>query len=224
MGAAAGESRSCRSRSGKASWTSGRRSGVRSHGSLPDERIDVIHAHHYSPFVYAALARAWAPRVALVFTEHGRLSDAPPSSKRRLANQVLARVPHRVFAVSEDVKAHLVAEGFGAASVGVIYNGVEPGLSAQGSDRLRVRRDLGVGDGEFVVCTVARLDPVKDLETSLAAIAAMSSATRLVIVGDGPERLVARGFGHGTPNPRAGRVPGPSGGCACLARGLRRRT
>ncbi len=153
-----------------------------------DQRIDVIHAHHYSPFVYGALARLWAPRVALVFTEHGRLSDAPPSSKRRIANQLLARVPHRVFGVSEDVKAHLVGEGFHARSVGVIYNGVEPGLPAQSADRLRIRRQWGLEDDEFVVGTVARLDTVKDLGTCISAIAAVSLPTRLLVVGDGPER------------------------------------
>src|SRR5688572_28709259 len=144
-----------------------------------DDDIDLIHAHHYSPFVYGALARLWAPRVALVFTEHGRLSDAPPSSKRRLANQLLSRVPHRVFAVSEDVKTHLVGEGFHPGSVGVIYNGVEAGLAAQPADWSRIRRQLGIGDDELVVGTVARLDPVKDLGTCISAIAAMTIRARL---------------------------------------------
>jgi glycosyltransferase involved in cell wall biosynthesis len=149
-----------------------------------NDEIDLIHTHHYSPFVYGALARLWAPRVALVFTEHGRLSDAPPSSKRRLANQLLSRVPHRVFAVSEDVKTHLVGEGFHPRSVGVIYNGVEAGLAAQPADRLRIRRQLGI-----VVGTVARLDPVKDLGTCISAIATMTTRARLVVIGDGPERI-----------------------------------
>src|SRR6185503_9621864 len=45
----------------------------------------VIHAHHYSPFVYSCLARFWRPGTRVIFTEHGRLSDTPPSAKRRLA-------------------------------------------------------------------------------------------------------------------------------------------
>ena len=43
----------------------------------------VLHCHQYSPFVYGCLARALSPRLSIVFTEHGRLSDAPPSAKRR---------------------------------------------------------------------------------------------------------------------------------------------
>ena len=55
--------------------------------------IDVAHCHHYSPFVYSSIARVWRPRMQVIFTEHGRLSDAPPSTKRRLANRILSRAP-----------------------------------------------------------------------------------------------------------------------------------
>ena len=41
--------------------------------------------------------------------------------------RVFRRFSRDVFAVSEDVKAHLVGEGFGARQVGVIYNGIDVG-------------------------------------------------------------------------------------------------
>jgi glycosyltransferase involved in cell wall biosynthesis len=154
------------------------------------DHIDVIHAHHYSPFVYAALARIWMPRLCVIFTEHGRLSDAPPSTKRRTANRVFGLFPRRVFAVSEDVRQHLVAEGFSASAVDVIYNGIDVGPIADSSDRDRVRADLNAGAGVFVIGTIARLDPVKDLGTLFRAVATLASAIplRVLIAGDGPER------------------------------------
>lgn len=157
---------------------------ARAHGAT------VIHAHQYSPFVYAALARPWIPSVGLVFTEHGRLSDAPPSAKRRRANQVMRRFPHRVFAVSEDVKRHIVAEGFGDAQVGVIYNGIAVGPRPTAAARAEVRQALGVPDETFVIGTIARLDPVKDLGTLVQAVARVGRTrpAALVVVGDGPER------------------------------------
>ncbi|MCC7009080.1 MAG: glycosyltransferase [Acidobacteria bacterium] len=150
----------------------------------------VVHAHQYSPFVYSALARPWQPALAVVFTEHGRLSDAPPSTKRRLANQAIGGLADRVYAVSEDVKRHLVAEGFRADRVGVIYNGVEVGAPAAADVRHDVRASLGVSHDTLIIGTIARLDPVKDLATLLHASAAVARARplRLVIVGDGPER------------------------------------
>jgi glycosyltransferase involved in cell wall biosynthesis len=58
------------------------------------------------------------------------------------------------------------------------------------SARCRTRSQLGIDDSTFVVGTVARLDPVKDLETLVRAIG--SPATRrpvtLLVIGDGPER------------------------------------
>jgi len=154
----------------------------------------VLHAHHYSPFVYGALARIvrpGRPGLRLVFTEHGRLSDAGPSRKRRLANRALRRLATRVFAVSEDVRQHLVAEGFGDEDVGVIYNGIEVGPMPDVAARAGVRRELGATADDFVVGTIARLDPVKDLGTLLEAVARLGSGAPspiLAIVGDGAER------------------------------------
>src|SRR4051794_805843 len=39
----------------------------------------ILHCHHYSPFVYGKIAAAVMPGLRVVFTEHGRLSDGPPS-------------------------------------------------------------------------------------------------------------------------------------------------
>jgi glycosyltransferase involved in cell wall biosynthesis len=155
-----------------------------------DHRATVVHAHHYSPFVYSCLARARRPSLRVVFTEHGRLSDAPPSAKRRLANRVLSRVPHAVYAVSDNLRQHIVAEGFSPDSVGVIYNGIDIGPLPDAGARVRIRAVLGADDDVFVVGTIARLDPVKDLGTLIAAVAALADRQRvlLAIVGDGPER------------------------------------
>jgi glycosyltransferase involved in cell wall biosynthesis len=156
-------------------------------------RAGVIHAHHYSPFVYSALARVAGAGARVVYTEHGRLSDKGPSPKRRMANRVFARLPRAVFAVSEDLKAHIVAEGFPRDQVGVIYNGITPGPAPDAASRTAARARLGAGDSTFVLATIARLDPVKDLQTAIEAIARLSAqqpdvSVLLAIIGDGEER------------------------------------
>jgi glycosyltransferase involved in cell wall biosynthesis len=179
--------------------TLGRRAGFRPAlgGAIAaiarEHRASVIHAHHYSPFVYSAIARVRGAGAHVVFTEHGRLSDARPSVKRRLANRALAAVPRAVFAVSEDLKAHMVAEGFAAGAVRVIYNGIDVGPLPEPDDRARARRQLGVSDDVFVVGTIARLDPVKDLQTLVAAAARFIDERPAVpmlvaVIGDGAER------------------------------------
>lgn len=155
----------------------------------------VLHCHHYSPFVYGRLARLVLPGVRLIFTEHGRLSDAPPSRKRQLANRFLAVGVRDLYAVSHDLRAHLVAEGF-PARMGVIWNGIDPGPAPDAEARRRARALMHLPEGELAIGTVARLDPVKDLGTLLDAVARLRqhAPCRLVVVGDGPEReaLTAR--------------------------------
>jgi glycosyltransferase involved in cell wall biosynthesis len=151
----------------------------------------VIHAHHYSPFVYSCIARLWRPGVGVVFTEHGRLSDTPPSPKRRMANRILASFPRAVCAVSAELGAHLVAEGFPQSQVEVVHNGIDVGPLPNAAERREVRAALGANDDAIVVGSVARLDPVKDLGSLLHAAAALRVTGRSVVValvGDGPER------------------------------------
>jgi glycosyltransferase involved in cell wall biosynthesis len=152
--------------------------------------IDVVHCHHYSPYVYGLIAARLA-NVRLVFTEHGRLSDAAPSRKRRLVNPLLSMLGGRVCAVSADLKRHMVTEGFPARRVEVVYNGIEPGHRPTSIERHGAREALGVPGGAFVTGTVGRLDPVKNLAAMLRAHALLVEhhpASRAVIVGDGPER------------------------------------
>ncbi len=155
------------------------------------QAVDVIHCHHYSPYVYGQLAARLMPGVRLVFTEHGRLSDGAPSLRRRLANQVFARLPADVYAVSEDLRGHLVAEGFSPRRVRVIPNGIEVCSPPSSEMRTQMKSALGFGQETFVVGTVGRLDPVKDLGVLLQGFArfhAESGRSGVVVVGDGMER------------------------------------
>lgn len=153
--------------------------------------VQVIHCHHYSPFVYGRIASLFNRRPRVLFTEHGRLSDAPPILKRRIANAWLSRFSGPTFAVSEALKHHMVAEGFPADRVGVIHNGIDPGSLPAEDARARARSALGISEQTYLVGTVARLDPVKDLASLIAAVARLKPHVRsiaLAIVGDGEER------------------------------------
>jgi glycosyltransferase involved in cell wall biosynthesis len=161
-------------------------------GSLANRfRADVLHCHHYSPFVYGMLGKLRRPTMRIVYTEHGRLSDAPPGRKRRAANVLLGRLPGDFFAVSNDLRLHMIAAGFPGQRVGVIHNGISLGTSPTAEERVAARRRLGLDEGHVVVGTIARLDPVKDLGTLIRAFRELAGShprSRLVIIGDGPER------------------------------------
>jgi glycosyltransferase involved in cell wall biosynthesis len=158
---------------------------------MKEHAIDVVHCHHYSPYVYGLLASITRPGVQLLFTEHGKLSDAGPSRKRQLINPLLSRLPGRIYAVSADLKQHLVHEGFPARCIDVIYNGIDPSERTTAQHRRDARAALGIPDDAMVIGTVGRLDPVKNLSLLLQAQAMLAirlPEVRTVIVGDGPER------------------------------------
>jgi glycosyltransferase involved in cell wall biosynthesis len=94
--------------------------------------------------------------------------------------------------VGQAVREALVAnDGFPAERVGVIYNGIDLGpFAAARDDRQSVRREMGVGDDDFVILQVARLDYLKDHATAvrtLAEVVPCRPDVRLVLVGEGPE-------------------------------------
>jgi glycosyltransferase involved in cell wall biosynthesis len=151
---------------------------------------NVLHCHHYSPFVYGRLASLVAPGLRPVYTEHGRLSDAPPSFKRTWANRLIMAGASDLYAVSHDLRAHLLREAV-PARMRVIWNGIDPGEPPTAETRRVARASLDVADDALVIGAVARLDPVKDLGTLIEAAAEAAAAQprlHLAIVGDGPER------------------------------------
>lgn len=156
-------------------------------------RVDLVHAHQYTPFFYAAAARGlrrWPP---ILFTEHGRFFPDYPRKKRMLFNRFALRRTDRVVAVGEAVRGALVEnEGIRRERIEVIYNGVDAAaFECPPDDREAVRREIGVGPDDLVLIQVARLDELKDHGTAIRTIqrvAAKRKDARLVLVGDGPKR------------------------------------
>ncbi len=174
-----------------------RRSGFRPEigrqiARLAEERgVDLLHCHQYSPFVYGRLAKYWLPRLKLVYTEHGRLSDAPPSWKRQLVNPVLSRFDGPIVAVSDELRRFMIDSRFPRERVAVIHNGIDTASLPSPGDRHRARTLLGLKDEAFVAVTVARMDPVKDFPCLLDGFALVRQVVPhavLLMVGDGPER------------------------------------
>src|SRR5690606_36076735 len=68
---------------------------------------------------------------------------------------------------------------------------VRPLPAMPDQERAELRRALGVSADEFLIGTVGRLDPIKNLPLLLKAFHALRerhAKLRLLIVGEGPER------------------------------------
>jgi glycosyltransferase involved in cell wall biosynthesis len=156
-----------------------------------EHSVKVVHCHHFSPFVYGWIAGLVDRRLRILYTEHGRLSDAPAKLKRRIAHAALSRLSGHSYAVSHDLRRYLVDSGFAPRKMSVIHNGIDLGPLPDDAARREARAAFGLPADAFVVGTVARLDPVKDLAVAIRAIAEVRRTlpqALLAIAGDGPER------------------------------------
>ena len=157
-------------------------------------RLELLHAHQYTPFFYSALAKTLlAGRIRLVLTEHGRHFPDAVSGKRRLANRLfLARMADAVNACcSFSARALVENDGFRASRVDVVPNGVDTARFQAVADPASSRPALGLDPGRRLVATIARFHPVKDHRTLLEAFAQLADRRAdvdLLLVGDGPLR------------------------------------
>jgi glycosyltransferase involved in cell wall biosynthesis len=154
-----------------------------------ERRVDVVHAHQYTPYFYAASAALLTTGVQVVFTEHGRHQPDRLRLRRALCNQLLAPVTSAYTAVAEFTRDSLVSyEWIPRRRIQVIYNGVDLEAAEPGADRAAAKQALGLAPQTPLVLSVGRLNPIKDFGTLIQAMARivpeMPDAT-LLIAGDG---------------------------------------
>jgi L-malate glycosyltransferase len=156
--------------------------------------IEVVHAHQYTPFFYAALgapASRRPPRV--IFTEHGRHYPDVVSPIRRAANRILfSRLAAAVNAVSGfSAESLRKVDGFTVQPIEVIENGIELERYEVHVDRRMLRERLGLDPERTYIANVARLHPIKDQAMLLRAFAEVAAArpeVDLLLIGDGALR------------------------------------
>jgi L-malate glycosyltransferase len=166
---------------------------------LRRHEVELIQAHQYTPFFYALFARMRYRRIPIIFTEHGRHFPDYPHTKHKIANWMLLRKQDRVVAVGRSVKQALIAnEGIADRRIEVIPNGIDTDRFVPDPQmRQSVRDQLGIGQDDYLVMMVARLDPIKDHLTAIRACVrarAVVPKLKLLLVGDGPERATIESY------------------------------
>lgn len=157
-------------------------------------RIEVLHAHQYTPFFYSALARLLGfggPK--LILTEHGRHFPDIVSARRRGLNRILlARLASATTACCEFSRKALVElDGFPYERTKVVENGIDLSRYGRAQHREQALVALGLDPARRYVAVVARLHPIKDHETLLKGFARATARlgdVDLLVVGDGELR------------------------------------
>ncbi len=154
---------------------------------IKKQRINILHCHQYTPWVYGVLA-AFRTKTKVIFTEHGRFYPDSSSWKRKLINPGLHRITAATTAISQATKNALAHyENLPTNDIQVIYNGIAP-LVIEQQQTEQLRHELGIGENTLVLGTVARLDPIKNHPMMLNAFRQVLNKginAKLLIVGDG---------------------------------------
>ncbi len=152
------------------------------------DRVDILHTHGYFASTFARLAAIIAG-VPIIFT---KISSTyyELKLKHRLTERVLSLFSDRIICVSDAVKEFVVrAEGIDPGKITVIRNG--GAIKPVSRPKVTLRSVWGIKEGDKVIGTVARLEPVKGIEYLIKAAAKVVNAiddVKLLIVGDGTQR------------------------------------
>jgi glycosyltransferase involved in cell wall biosynthesis len=161
---------------------------------LRSERPDLIYTFSHPNtviFSYLAKQRGLAGRVVVSYHAMGDTGGTRQVVPYLLP---LLRRADALLAVAEIQKNYLVeTERLPRDKIRVIHNGVDtarfqPPTSAE---RSAIRKELGLGDDEIAIISVASLKPLKRIDALLTAAAGLvtaGEAVRVIVVGDGSER------------------------------------
>lgn len=157
-------------------------------------RYDIVHVHLYRACVYGRIAARLARVPIGVTTEHSlgddQIENRPKSRGVRALYLATERLTDVTIAPSETVRRRLVDWGVRAERIRRIPIGLDVrAWTFDPAARRRVREELGVGPDVRLVGVVGRLEPVKQVDLAVRALAPLlGPATRLVVVGDGSLR------------------------------------
>jgi L-malate glycosyltransferase len=156
--------------------------------------IELLHAHQYTPFFYAALGKVLSGRSPrLILTEHGRHYPDVVSTARWASNRLALRhLADAVTGVCEfSLRGLCERDGFDPGKARVIENGIDVDHYGPAFDRSATKTRLGLDPGRRYVANIARHHPVKDQSSLILGfrdVALVRPDVDLLMVGDGPLR------------------------------------
>jgi len=158
-------------------------------------RVDLIVSHDWLGCIGGILSSKGLGK-PLVFhfhsTEQGRGGNGSDTVKR--LERMGAENAEMVITVSYAMRDHLVQLGYDEKKIRVVYNGVD--AEKYSPDRFsheeikELRSELGIGDDEFMILFIGRLNWVKGADTLVLAMPQILSQVpnaKLVIVGVGDQ-------------------------------------
>ena len=149
--------------------------------------IDLIHCHYLREHYTALLAKKYNKKIRVVYTNHFVLAN---DFITRLSNRWMDKRQDQMIAVCNKGKEQLIANGWSADRIQVIFNAVD--LEAWAGDRSEstLRSELGLPEERFVMLCASRFADDKGHKYLIDSVKRLTQLTdkpfTLVLAGDGP--------------------------------------
>jgi len=147
---------------------------------LREHRIQIVHAHKGRARTLAMMASLFT-RIPVLILNRG--VSFPLDGFGKLG--YTTRRVTAIVAVSESIRRGLVSHGVRADKIEVIYSGTDTARFHPGVDRLRVRRELGLGPEHYLITQVGIRSSKGNDDTmdAMRIVAAKAPQARLLFVG-----------------------------------------
>lgn len=156
--------------------------------------VELVQTHLFGSALYGGTAAKIA-RIPAVATFHGLWDVRQTSGYRRVKVPLVDWACDRKVFVSEPLRRTCVEEiGMGRDDSVVIENGIDTGRFRPGRDD-RLRRELGIGEGDFFVGAVGNVRPAKNHGLLLRVARRLKEKggrVHVALVGEGEGQLLAR--------------------------------
>jgi glycosyltransferase involved in cell wall biosynthesis len=152
-------------------------------------RVDVLHAHKFGSNVWAAMLRPFARTPVVIAHEHTWSFEGQPVRKLLDRRLIAARADAFLVVSNADRRRMIEVERIDPAKVVLVRNGIPPPPPPTNRD---VRKELAIDEAAPVIGTVCALRPQKALDVLVDAAAILAPQVRglrVVIAGEGPERV-----------------------------------
>lgn len=172
---------------------------------LKEQKIDILHTHHYYETVVGLLARLFYPKVKLVFGRHYHLDFylAAKGLKRRLylgIESILTKYSSAVIVPSVLIKELMIKQKATAERIRIVHYGFnfqQPKYHSLPKQEIDAARRKYGWEGLYLVGNFSRHHFAKGIEYLLEGFKEFSknvANARLILVGDGPHHQQIRAW------------------------------
>lgn len=148
---------------------------------------DIIHTHVYSAQLWTALASLYLDKKRIyITTEHSNSNNRRGRVLFKLIDKMMYSRYSNIVCITSKVRDSLVEWIGNNDKFRVIENGID--IDSILSFKERTRKELGFKEDDILLCQIARLNIVKNHETSFKALKELPQKYKLILLGEGERK------------------------------------